>query len=194
MMRNRRGFTLIELLIAIAVIAVIVTLAAPSFSDFILRQRVKSVSAQVVTDLQFARSEAAARSVPVRVRFLRNVPNRSCYVLYVGNARECNCTDVPVCPVGAQEIRTAGVDPSLRVRISTAMNPEEFSYDPATGAMVFAPDDAEGGGSVEFVVNTAAVKVNNDADVQRSLRAVVNMSGRPGVCTPVGSTMGGTPC
>lgn len=186
MMKSRRGFTLIELLIAIAVIGVIVTLAAPSFSDFTLRQRVKSVTSQLVTDLQFARSEAAARSVPVRVRFSGNA-DRTCYVLYVGNARACKCTDTPACPLAGQEIRTAAVATALRVRISTPMDPEEFSYDPATGAMIFAPTDAEGGDTPEFEVKTGV-------DVPRSLQVVVKMSGRPGICTPAGSKMGGAAC
>ena len=59
MMRFQRAFTLVELMIAIAVVGVLLMLAAPGFRDFILMQRLKSVSAQLATDLQYARSQPA---------------------------------------------------------------------------------------------------------------------------------------
>ncbi|HRC39206.1 MAG TPA: prepilin-type N-terminal cleavage/methylation domain-containing protein, partial [Rubrivivax sp.] len=46
------AFTLVELMIAIAVVAVVLVLAAPSFRELIEMQRLRSVNAQLVTDLQ----------------------------------------------------------------------------------------------------------------------------------------------
>ena len=67
----RRGFTLVELLIVVAVVAIILVVAAPSFRDMILMQRLRSITAQLVTDLQFARNEAVSRGT-----LLRLVPER----------------------------------------------------------------------------------------------------------------------
>lgn len=176
---RRRGVTLIELLIAVVVIGIVVALAGPSLYDFILLQRLKGVTAQVLTDLQFARAEAAARNLPVRVR-VSSSTGSSCYVVYTGNANTCNCLNTPVCGAASNEIRTVRVAAEQKVRIVTPMSPPEFAYNPATGAMLYAATDEEDGGTVDFVINTTI-------DTARALSTRVRMSGRPGICAPAGS-------
>jgi type IV fimbrial biogenesis protein FimT len=63
----KRGFTLIELMIAVAVLAVVLTLGAPSFVDFIRSNRLKSASFDLVVSLNYARSEAIKRSTDATV-------------------------------------------------------------------------------------------------------------------------------
>lgn len=55
---HQSGFTLVELLVTLVVLAVIATLAAPSFADAIDRARIKSQVMRVVDVIQFAKSEA----------------------------------------------------------------------------------------------------------------------------------------
>ncbi len=103
MMRARAypGFTMIELMVVVAVIAVLAMIAAPSLKDFMLVQRLKGVNAQLVTDMQFARSEAVARSSKLWVNFGAN-ETMTCYTLYTvvetttpnnrfGSAVRCDC-------------------------------------------------------------------------------------------------------
>lgn len=59
--RQARGFTLIELMIVIVIVAVLASLAAPSFRSFIINQRVKTASFDLYSTLLFARSEAIKR-------------------------------------------------------------------------------------------------------------------------------------
>lgn len=54
----QRGFTLIELLITIAVVAILLALAMPSFDDFRRSQAMSSRIAALHQDLVFARTEA----------------------------------------------------------------------------------------------------------------------------------------
>lgn len=59
------GFSLIELLFAIAIAAIFMALAAPSFRDFIAGQRVKTASYDISYTLTGARSEAIKRNLNV---------------------------------------------------------------------------------------------------------------------------------
>jgi type IV fimbrial biogenesis protein FimT len=56
------GFTLIELMIVLAVLAVLVTTAAPGFREFIAGQRVKAAAFDLASELMLARSEAIKRN------------------------------------------------------------------------------------------------------------------------------------
>ena len=58
MTRAVSGFTLIELMITIAVLAVLVALAAPSFNDSIQRARLKGAADGVVSLIEEARQQA----------------------------------------------------------------------------------------------------------------------------------------
>jgi type IV fimbrial biogenesis protein FimT len=61
------GFTLIELIVAVAIVAVLSSLAAPSFREYIANQRVKNASFDLVAALSFSRSEALKRNAKVDV-------------------------------------------------------------------------------------------------------------------------------
>jgi type IV fimbrial biogenesis protein FimT len=60
-MKGVKGFTLIELMVTIAVLAIIVTIAIPSFQDIIERNRVVTQANNILSAVQLARSEAVKR-------------------------------------------------------------------------------------------------------------------------------------
>lgn len=57
-MRKQRGFTLIELLVVLTLAAILLSLAAPSFSRLISATRITGAVNTFMGDLRFARSEA----------------------------------------------------------------------------------------------------------------------------------------
>jgi len=66
-MRSVKGFTLIELMVTIALLAIIISLAVPSFSSIIRDNRIYSLSQELRGTLQQARSEAVKRNEPITV-------------------------------------------------------------------------------------------------------------------------------
>ncbi len=64
-MKKANGFTLVELLVTMSVVAVLVTLAAPSVAGLVQSGNVASAVNTLLGDLRFSRSEAVRRGVPV---------------------------------------------------------------------------------------------------------------------------------
>jgi type IV fimbrial biogenesis protein FimT len=71
-MMRQRGFTLIELMVALAVAAVLLTVAVPSFFESTARSRLEGVVNELAIDLQYARSEAVRERAPVVVLVVSN--------------------------------------------------------------------------------------------------------------------------
>ena len=63
----KRGFTLIELMVTLAVAAILMTIAVPSYQTFVLNNRMSSMSNDLLGALQLARSEAVKRNSRVSV-------------------------------------------------------------------------------------------------------------------------------
>jgi len=59
------GFTLLEIMIVIALLAVLIGLAAPSFGDFIRNSRLTGKANDMLAGLNLARTEAIKRHAPV---------------------------------------------------------------------------------------------------------------------------------
>ena len=90
--QSMRGVTLIELMVTLAVLAIILTMAIPSFNEFRQRSALRGASDQVVTFWGNARFEALKRNQPIKVGLVRS-GNDFC----MGAAVATSNTDTAAC-------------------------------------------------------------------------------------------------
>jgi type IV fimbrial biogenesis protein FimT len=95
---SQRGYTAVELLLATLLAAVLLTLAAPTFSGFWQRRQIEGASSQLQADLHFLRHAASTRQQSLRLSVLSNAAG-SCYLIHSGEAGNCRCD--PQQPAGA---------------------------------------------------------------------------------------------
>jgi len=73
MRRLQRGFTLIELMIGLAIVALVLLLALPSFTIFLQNAQIRNAAESTLAGLNLARTEAVRRNTAVRFQFVSDL-------------------------------------------------------------------------------------------------------------------------
>jgi len=190
------GLTLPELLVGLIVAGVLAVLVAPNLTTFIRVQRLKSINAQLVTDLQFARSEAVARNQYARISFRNSTGANgvTCYSIYTapGSDTRCNCLNGAgaACSGTAVEIRTVRYPRSDFVTVgpqSGIGQDNAFAYDHVAGGIVSIPTDDD-----DAPLNGYSVQAQMDSS--RILRNQISRAGRITTCSAGTVNLGPPPC
>ena len=87
MQRRARGLTLLELMVALAIVAVLMTLALPSFGSILARHRLKAAAEQLAADLAELRLLAAQRGQPLHLNVQPGT--QWCYALATVSGCDC---------------------------------------------------------------------------------------------------------
>ena len=86
--QSPRGFTLIEVMVVVSILAVLIAIAAPSFTPMIERWRVRQATEQLQSTLYYARSEAIKRGGQVAIQKL---PDNTNGCTTADNAADWDC-------------------------------------------------------------------------------------------------------
>lgn len=124
MRRPRRGLTLLEMMVALAIVAVLMTLALPSFGSMMSRHRLKAAAEQMATDLAELRMLAAQRGKPLHLN--PSTGTQWCYALAVASGCDCRV------PQGCQ-LKTVRAKDHPGV---TLLDGQELHVDPQPGPPV----------------------------------------------------------
>lgn len=176
-----RGFTIIELMVAIAIIAILATLAGPSMSELIERRRLASQTEAITDLLQIARSESIkhSSSSPLREVAVTISPAAPWFIgLSNGSAA---CTNATTCV-----LNEGGTNVS-RFLTNTACTGCKLVAPNATQVIVF---------SFRGMVETGNADRTIEVESPRGYRTRVTLSpiGRVSVCTPTAAMTGYKPC
>jgi len=120
--RPHRGLTLIELVAVLGIVALLLTLALPSFAGMLSRHRLKATAEQLAMDLGELRLQAAQRAVPLHLDVQPGA--QWCWALAV--AAGCDCR----VPQGCQ-MKTVRAQQYPGVRLAEA---QPMRIDPQPGA------------------------------------------------------------
>ncbi len=63
----QRGFTMVEMMVALALAALLMTLAVPTFREVGLSGQLRSASSELIASTRFARSEAIKQNAVIRL-------------------------------------------------------------------------------------------------------------------------------
>lgn len=197
-MKNNQGFTLMELMVVIAIVAIAVALAVPSFRDLIERKAVSGAAEAAYEQLLLARSEALKRSKPIWVDF--NVTGDANWAIATTdkpggcNAEETDTSSADFCSV---DFKNDGGTQLVSMRIFGSDYKNIILQQPF-GASFVTPGAAAGICSTNagndqqtcfnFVQGLAKQGHVQFSSANYSLRVQVGILGNVRVCVPVGPT------
>lgn len=113
------GFTMIELMVTIAISAILVTIAAPSFTSMMLNTRQTTLGNAFLASLNYARSNALSQKVNTQVCPFGSSGSTSCGTLW---SQGWIVTTVPSTGTGVliQSYQTGPHDPTLSAVSTTS--------------------------------------------------------------------------
>ena len=88
---HSNGMTLVELLITLIVMAILAALAAPTYTEFVIKRKTTGAVENIASLIVDAKMESIKRNRPITVGFLNNFDgDKWCFGFQVGNTT-CDC-------------------------------------------------------------------------------------------------------
>ncbi len=181
---TRHGFTIIEMMIALAVLAIITSLALPSYRTLLEKRQVTSGAEQLGAFLSTAQLESVKRNQFVVVNYMPNSGNW-CFGMRTGDASsvtcDCRVTDPTAANACVLDTDLPAANRSLKVFNSTVLSkPGVLSSATLAGGSNLVYDPVRG---LTDGANTAKLELASDQG-SYALNVEVTVTGRVKLCNP----------
>jgi len=181
----QRGVTLIELMVGLAILALVLFVAVPSFGIFLQNSQIRNAAGSVLNGLELARNEAIRRNTPVRFQFVSNL-TATCTLSTTSLAWVVSQAD----PTGACDTAPSDTVAPQIVQSRSATEGTSNARATLTGGstVVFTGlGRAQAGGITQIdVTNTSGTCQYSDPTngTMRCMRVVVSSGGQSRMCDP----------
>jgi type IV fimbrial biogenesis protein FimT len=165
--KREHGFTLNELLIVVGIVAVLSSLAVPSYQWAFDKYRLRGVADTLRGDLHFARVQAISSNQKVYVNF--STGSSWCYGMNIGS--NCTCSTANSCT-----LKQVNSTDYTGVTLATASFVSSPIFDPVRG--IVAP-----AGNAVF-----------QSGLGKQAQVNLSLIGKVGVCDPSGASSGYPSC
>lgn len=188
--KRESGFTMIELMVTLVVLAILVALAEPSFTDFFDRYRLRGATDDAISVISNARADSVKTNRDVSIAFDGTTSN---WCIGANAAKDpdtpgepfptalaCDCTDADQCLVEGQRL---AVEQGKHRGVAVSAVSSNFVVNSKLGTAVTA-------GAIATPANVTFTSPSGKYDVRLQVTAL----GQSRICVPAGKpTMIGVP-
>lgn len=172
-MSNQKGLSLLELMIAVAIVAIVVTLGAPAISDVQRGAALSGAVENVYFGMQQARSHAVRQSSDIQVDFTAGQN----WCIGTTDQTDCDCAVANSCTVdGVENVLRAQDFPGITLPALAFGTDNQTTFDGTRGLTL------NNSGSASFSNGTDTVRIN------------LNEVGRVHICVVSGELGDYPPC
>ncbi len=167
-----QGVTLIELMVIIALIAISLMIATPSFSGFFAKQKLRGLGGELLFFTKLAKAEAAKKSSETYIVFKKSSATSWCLGLSE-DKDDCDCTTANSCKVDEIE------------RVISSADYKDVSFDSNSfddGKITISPYKGRS------LPGTATFSITADG-VTKDLSLKRSKMGRDKICSPSGNSL-----
>jgi type IV fimbrial biogenesis protein FimT len=131
-LNSQRGVTLIELMVAVAVMAIALSLGVPAYSEWIQNTQIRTAAESMLTGVQLARAEGLKRNAAVRFQ-LTTSTDSSCALSTSGSNWAVSVND----PTGKCDVTDSSLDPFITRFKASAEGTKNVAYTASQSSISF---------------------------------------------------------
>lgn len=172
----QKGVTLIELMIIVVITAILLALAVPAFTNTIDRQRLKSVTEVMLSDLELMKLESIKRNKSVFLSLRNDSSSTGDWCYGLSEAAACDCKSTNCTIDGASKVVSYTDYKGTKILAPTTTSPTPFS---------FTVEQIRGQVTLSAALTNNRIRLTSEKG--RELDIQVSTTGRFFICSPSGS-------
>jgi prepilin-type N-terminal cleavage/methylation domain-containing protein len=168
MLKRQAGVTLPELMIALSVLAILISMSAPSYSEFINKRKVAGAANLVAMFFENAKMESVKRHSFASVSY-KKADNGTdwCFGAVIGKEVACDCmAETPECLIDSVPVILSNQTFTQFNNLEATFTEGTISYDPIRGILTDPTDSA----SIEIKHSEEDYLVNISVNATGSIR------------------------